>query len=238
MKTPALLSAKNLTKVFDSVVALQDITVSFAQGISYALMGVSGSGKSTLLSLLAGLDTPTSGLILYNNRSLAVFSSVERQQFLASTLGLVLQKPHLLQELTVLENVMIKGLIQGLSYKQAAERAHELLVQLSISDKAYSMPATLSGGQQQRVALARALFTSPAFLLADEPTAHVDSQTKHAILSFLLAYCATHSVGLIISTHDHEVASALDHVLCITNGQLQAHPSASESTYYQQPTVL
>ena len=128
--------------------------------------------------------------------------------------------PYLIEELSVLENIMIKGLISGQSYKQAAKRGYELLDAVGLGQKADSSTVTLSGGEQQRVALARALFTQPDFILADEPTAHLDVMTKQTIVNLLLTCKRQWGMGLIVATHDQSVAEQMDTMVKLEKGIL------------------
>lgn len=199
---------------------LRDINYSFAQGTSYALMGASGSGKSTFMHILAGLDTTTKGLVSFDNKNVALLNAKERTYFLNTQLGLLFQSPYLIYELSVLENTMIKGLIALMSHDAAAKRAQQLLTLVGIADKIDYYPPQLSGGQQQRLALARALFNNPAFLLADEPTGNLDAHTAAEIIALLRTIQQETGMGMIISTHDERVASAMDKRLQIKDNQL------------------
>lgn len=236
MKRQATFIVKNLTKSFYSsevpVTPLKDINALFLQGQSYSIMGISGSGKSTLLSLLAGLDKPTAGTIYFDNKDLSLLSPAEQSYFLAHEISIVFQKPYLLQELTVLENVILKGLIQNKSFKDCQKKGQELLDLVGLLDKKDYNPLALSGGEQQRVSLARALFSNPTFLLADEPTAHLDHKSKSELMSLLVSLCRTNNMGLILSTHDREVASYLDIILYISEGTLIRHSESLKSQEY------
>lgn len=183
------LATKNLKKYFiqgqQHYKILKGITSVFERGKSYAITGVSGVGKSTLVHLLAGLDAPTSGNVLYNNIDIKSFTSRQKEQFLNQSIGLVFQSSHLIGELTILENVMIKGLIAGKNQDQCLRQAMELLKLVGLFEQKEQKTMSLSGGQQQRVAIARALFNEPAFLLADEPTGNLDIKTGKAIVDLL-----------------------------------------------------
>lgn len=207
-----ILSLDNVCKAFktgaEKTVILQDLSAQFACGRSYSLEGVSGTGKSTLIYLLAGLDVPTSGQVLYNGVSFAALSADEREIYLKKELGLVFQFPYLMYELSVLENVMLKGLLDSTKTKDVQERALLLLEQVGLYEKRDSTPAVLSGGEQQRIALARALLNDPAFLLADEPTAHVDSKTRDVIMNMILDRMQA-GMGIILTSHDPEVSSLM-----------------------------
>lgn len=208
---------------------LQGISIKFLQGTSYAITGVSGSGKSTLMHILAGLEHPDAGEVLFNEISLQKFSAVECERFRNQSIGLVFQKPYMIQELTVLENVMLKGLIAGMSYEECHDQAVTLVHRMGLMEKIAQQPASLSGGQQQRVALARALFNKPLFLLADEPTGNLDHATATSMLDFILECQQTWSMGLIISSHDPLIANAVQEVWHLQDGVLQRQHKATQA---------
>ena len=221
----AVLQVQDVSKSFkqagSELPVLSDVTVTFEQGSSYALTGVSGTGKSTLLHLLAGLDKPDGGAVYFNEQNIALFSPSQLDHFHNGTIGLVFQNPYLIRELSVLENVILPGMIRGKSRHTCQERAYDLLKQVGLLEKAHEKPASLSGGQQQRVAIARALFNKPAFLLADEPTGNLDEKTGHAIIDLLLCYQQEWKMGLIISSHDQYVAHTMQYVYQLKNGNLE-----------------
>lgn len=218
----AIIAVDNLHKTFangaNKLEVLRGITVSFLQGSSYAITGVSGSGKSTFIHLIAGLDTPTSGTVSFNGQNLATASQQFKDNFLRQSIGLVFQMPYLIAELSVLENVMIRGLLAGDSMAQCKKRAQELLDAVGIADKAACRPLSLSGGQQQRVALARAMFCRPAFLIADEPTGNLDEHTGRGIVELLLSCQREWQMGIIVSSHDDYVTQAMSNVYQIKDG--------------------
>ena len=218
----------SVTKKFSNVhgvtTVLDDACYVFEQGSSYAIMGPSGVGKSTLLSLLTGFEKPTHGTITYHGKNIATLAHEaphDYSDFLHAKLGLVFQSPCLVPELSMLENVSIKGLISGMSQQACYLRATELLERVGLGSCLQQSVTTLSGGQQQRVALARALFIAPQFLLLDEPTAHVDVQTARDIITLLQEFKKEDGIGIIVVCHDVAVAQAMDHVLKIENGKLQ-----------------
>jgi lipoprotein-releasing system ATP-binding protein len=218
------LRLDHVSKIFNqgsqSITVLSEVTISFTSGKNYALTGSSGSGKSTVINLLAGLDEPTNGTVYFNNQSIGSFDQSQKQLFLNRSIGLVFQVPHLLKELSVLENVMIKKLINSKADKQSISYAHDLLALVGLADRAQAEPLLLSGGEQQRVAIARALFLKPEFLLADEPTAHVDEKNRDIIIDLLLKSQQETGMGLIIASHDTLVSAAMDTSFRLTNNKI------------------
>jgi lipoprotein-releasing system ATP-binding protein len=211
---------KSYTQAGTSVRVLHDVCVTFEKGASYAITGASGSGKSTLIHLLAGLDRPTSGSILFDKQNIALFTEDQKSAFLSTGIGLVFQYPYLIKELNVLENVMLKGLIAGDTKQKSLEMAKDLLEWVGLDQKVNAYPGQLSGGQQQRVALARALMNKPAFLLADEPTGNLDLKTGTAIIDLILNLQKEWGMGIIISSHDAYVAQKMNTVYELKEGKL------------------
>lgn len=220
----AVITVENLHKNYMSgnneLRILRGINVSFESGASYAITGVSGSGKSTLMHLVAGLDRPTCGKVLYNGKDIAVLSASEQSTFLHKSIGLVFQLPYLINELSVRENIMIRGLIGGMDQETCCTRAEQLLEAIGLTDKSCCKPETLSGGQQQRVALARAIFTKPDFLLADEPTGNLDEKTGADIVNLLVSCQHEWGMGIIVSSHDAYVADRMQTVYQLKDGLL------------------
>jgi ABC-type lipoprotein export system ATPase subunit len=218
------LRLHNITKTFKqgpaSVVVLNNITMLFEQGSTYAITGASGAGKSTLLHIAAGLEQPTHGQLFFNDQESRAMTAEAISNLRTFFLGLVFQAPYLISELTVLENVMVKGLIAGMPYDICKDKAYELLTAVGLQEKAATLPAKLSGGQQQRVAITRALFNKPAFLLADEPTGNLDERTGNDLIDFLLDCQAQWGMGLIVSSHDPYVSSKMNRVFHLHNGTL------------------
>lgn len=214
------LSAQSVYKKFGSQEVIKNVSVTFSIGTSYALVGSSGTGKSTLLHMLAGLDRPSVGAVLLDRCDIYSLSSKDQSKLLNQRIGLVFQNPYLIYELSVIENIMMPGLIAGQRYAACAVKAKALLVRIGLQDKAFACPALLSGGQQQRVAIARALFNEPDFLLADEPTGNLDEKTGKCIIDFLRECQQEWHMGMIISSHDAYVAQSMDHVYCLKDGQL------------------
>jgi len=211
---------QSISKQFMQLPVLRAITQNFDQSAAYAITGFSGSGKSTLLHIIAGLEAPSNGSVFYNGQNVRQFSLKQREFFFNAELGLIFQLPYLIDELSVIENAMCKGLIAGLPYDECHQKASILLNQLGIAEKSTESPRSLSGGQQQRVAIARALLMRPSFLLADEPTGNLDEVTGRAIIEILLRYHKEYGMGLIISSHDEYVIQKMDIQLVLNDGNL------------------
>ena len=210
------LSLYNISKKFyarhGEVVVFDSLSVDFYQGRSYALNGPSGSGKSTLLHILAGIEAPCSGKVLYKGENLNFFTKKDKQYFLHNDIGMIFQTPLLVPELTVLENILFKDLIIKYPSTEKIKRGLELLAELHLEDKAYAFPHLLSGGQAQRVAFGRALYNKPAFILADEPLAHLDRDNQKIILAMLKRSQIEWGMGVVLSSHTKEIIESMDSI--------------------------
>lgn len=173
--------------------------------------------------MLAGIDHPSSGTISLNERNISSLSIAKKTTLLQQSIGIVFQQPLLIQELTVLENIMLKAMTHTSITGQSIAHAKQLLSEVNLLEKAHCSPNTLSGGQQQRVAILRALFHTPQFLFADEPTGNLDQQNGRAVIELLLHYQKKYNMGLIISTHDLQVAKECSIILEIQNKNLLSH---------------
>lgn len=218
------IQLKKVCKSFSQTEAtfeiLKNITMSFDRKKSYAIIGSSGSGKSTLLHMIAGIQAPSSGSIYFNDTSLYSLPIQEKITLLQHNIGIVFQQSLLINELSVLENIMLKQIIQGGLARKHKLHAQELLSNIGLLDKADCMPNTLSGGQQQRVALLRAVFQAPQFLLADEPTGNLDNSSRDKVIELMFDYQKKYAMGLIISTHDIHIAQKCDYILKIENNEI------------------
>jgi putative ABC transport system ATP-binding protein len=203
----ALIELSEVTKRYagGGTPALDQVSVRVAAGEAVAVMGPSGSGKSTLLNLVAGLDRPSAGTVTVAGQRVDTFSETGAARYRRSQVGMIFQFFNLVEDLTVTGNVMLPARLAGMRRRAARARADQLLTQLGIDRYRDSYPGRLSGGERQRVAIARALVSSPAVLLADEPTGAVDTAAGRAIGQLLLDLNAAGQTLLIV-THNPELA--------------------------------
>ena len=197
---------------------LSDISFNVKHGESVAVVGTSGSGKSTLLSLLAGLDTASSGEVMLDGEPLHKLDEEARAALRAAKVGFVFQSFMLVQSLTALENVMLPAELAG--KEDAKEQALALLEKVGLSHRVDHYPSQLSGGEQQRVAIARAFVGSPKILFADEPSANLDSKNGHMIESLLFDLNKQNGTTLILVTHDEALAQKCERIIQIEAGEL------------------
>ncbi|BED88795.1 ABC transporter ATP-binding protein [Pseudoalteromonas sp. MM1] len=197
---------------------LSDISFNVKHGESVAIVGTSGSGKSTLLSLLAGLDTASSGEITLDGEPLHKLDEEQRAALRAEKVGFVFQSFMLVQSLTALENVMLPAELAG--ERDAKEQALALLEKVGLSHRIDHYPSQLSGGEQQRVAIARAFIGTPKILFADEPSANLDSKNGKMVESLLFELNQQHGTTLILVTHDEALAQKCQHIVQIEAGRL------------------
>jgi putative ABC transport system ATP-binding protein len=197
---------------------LSDINLMIESGESVAIVGESGSGKSTLIGLLAGLDSPTTGSIMLNGKSLTKMDEDGRAAMRNQLVGFVFQSFQLLQGLTALENVMLPLELRGDT--KAKDAAVRLLERVGLSKRLTHTPRQLSGGEQQRVALARAFVSQPALLFADEPTGNLDSKTGANIIDLLFELNQESKTTLILVTHDHSLANRCQRTIRLDAGKI------------------
>ena len=199
---------------------LAGASVTIHAGEIIALVGPSGAGKSTLLHIAGLLERPDAGVIMIGGRDVGQAGDAERTRLRRESVGFVYQSHRLLPEFSALENVAIPQRIAGAGWKQAGQRAIELLERLGLGARLNHRPAELSGGEQQRVAIARALANHPALLLADEPTGNLDPKTAGIVHQELLDLVRGQGVAALIATHNLELAARMDRVLHLDNGRL------------------
>lgn len=211
-----ILQALGLGKAYPSgtgsLEVLRDCSLAVAPGERVAIVGPSGVGKSTLLHLLAGLDRPDTGRLLFRDRDLAAMTEAELASYRSANVGMVFQFYHLLSELTALENVMLPLLI-GSRRAAAIERASFLLSEAGLEDRSNHFPSELSGGERQRVAIARALACEPALLLADEPTGNLDVGNGVRIMQLFGQMHSAHGMAMVMVTHNPDLVADFDRVL-------------------------
>lgn len=219
-----ILKIENVSKSFsyesEHNYILKDINAEFQQNKTYSFSGISGSGKSTLISLLVGLQSPSSGKVLFNNDDLNYFDKVKKQAFLSKNIGLVFQMPYLIEELTVLENIMIKEMINKDISQDHISQGYKLLDLIGLKSKANFIPSLLSGGEQQRVAIARAIYNQPSFLIADEPTSALDEKNRDIIIELFKECHKQWGMGVIIACHDPAISKTMDVKYELSSGSL------------------
>ena len=223
IKTQGLI--KTYGKKDAAVHALRGIDLEVQAGEFLAVIGPSGSGKSTLLHLIGGVDRPTEGSILVEDKELNSFNEKQMSLYRRRRVGFVFQYYNLVPVLTVEENISLPLMLDGL--KPDREWLEELLTRLNLQDKRQSLPNQLSGGQQQRTAMARALIHRPALVLADEPTGNLDSQNGREIMALLRDTVRRVGQTLILITHDHNIAAQADRVMVIEDGLIRPMSAAA-----------
>lgn len=220
----SIISIRNLTKIYDGssieVVAVNGLSLSFEKGEFAAIVGPSGSGKTTLLNMLGGLDRPTSGEVIIDGQNIWDLSPSKLTDFRLHKIGFVFQSYNLIPVLTAGENTEFIMHLQGRSKQERVRRTKELLEEVGIGDRIKSRPNKLSGGQQQRVAVARALASKPTFILADEPTANLDSKSTENLLDIMEKLNREENVTFIFSTHDARVVNKARRVITLLDGQV------------------
>jgi putative ABC transport system ATP-binding protein len=224
---PPAVEVTHLRKVYGSgrteVVAVRDATLSIARGEVVGMLGPSGSGKSTILTAMALINPPTSGRISINGIPVldGPRALVDLRRFRREHLGFVFQKANLIPFLTALENVQIALEVNATPAHDARRRALELLDYLGVAPRAQNLPAALSGGEQQRVAVARALANNPSLLLADEPTAALDSQRGRQVMELFARVAHERNAGVLVVTHDHRTLDVFDRILEVEDGMIR-----------------
>jgi putative ABC transport system ATP-binding protein/lipoprotein-releasing system ATP-binding protein len=217
------ITLDRLTKTFQAGgtinQVLKDVTLKLISDESTAIVGTSGSGKSTLLSIIGTLDRPTNGSFFLGERDVSRMKAGELSEVRFNDIGFIFQQYYLISSLTVLENVLSPLLMRKVDFNKK-ERAISLLERVGLKDHLHKLPSQLSGGQQQRVAIARALINQPAWILADEPTGNLDTGTGETIFSLLLELKKETGCGLIIVTHEMELAKKMDRQIHIQDGEI------------------
>ena len=221
---PVILKAEGVEKQYGNektgVHALRGIDLEIEEGMFYAIIGKSGSGKSTLLHILGGLDKPTKGAIFLEGENISALRGNALALVRRRRIGFVFQSYNLLEEHTVMENILLPIHLDG--RRPDMEFIDQVVDALGIRDKLSSYPDELSGGQKQRVAIARALAPRPAILLADEPTGNLDDKTSREVMELLGKSAREFGQTMVLVTHDREIASQADRVVTIADGRIQS----------------
>jgi putative ABC transport system ATP-binding protein len=220
----ALIKLEKLQKLYNTtavpVHAINNLNLEIQKKEFAAIVGPSGSGKTTLLNIIGGLDKPTSGSVTVNGVNIGRIGSSKLIEYRLRHIGFVFQAYNLIPVFTALENVEFIMLLQGIAKKERRQRAGELLKAVGLDDRQNNFPAQLSGGQQQRVAVARALASRPDFVLADEPTANLDSESAEALLDLMETLNRTYEMTFIFSTHDPRVIQRARRVVTLRDGSV------------------
>jgi putative ABC transport system ATP-binding protein len=226
-----LITAEGIKKVYEDngvpVEAIRGIDLKIKYGEFTAVVGPSGSGKTTFLNIISGLDTPSEGKVWLNGKLISSMSGTELSDFRRDNIGFIFQAYNLIPVLTVEENVEYIMLLQGVAPKERHDRVVTLLKELGLDGFADRYPPQLSGGQQQRVAIARAMVSQPSIILADEPTANLDSKTGGELLDMMRKLNKEQNMTFLFSTHDQMIMERATRLVILKDGQVEndeAHP--------------
>lgn len=225
----SIIQISDLYKIYDEntvpVHALNGVNLTINEGEFTAIVGPSGSGKTTLLNMIGGLDIPSKGKVVINGTDVGALKSGKLIDFRLHNIGFVFQAYNLIPVLTAIENVAFIMQLQGMPKDKRQRRAKELLEAVGIGDKANQRPGKLSGGQQQRVAVARALASEPKFILADEPTANLDSKSTNDLLDMMQKMNEESKITFLFSTHDKRVMDKAKRIITIDDGLVSSDKS-------------
>ena len=218
------LNCKNLSKSFvinnETLDVLIDINLEIGESEKIAISGKSGAGKSTLLHIMAGLDKPTNGSVVYNGNDLSNISLNKLSKIRLLNFGFVYQFHYLLEDLTIEENISIPAMLNGTYNDDSKNQIHEIMHNLNIIDRKDHLPWKLSGGEKQRAAIARALTNKPKFLFLDEPTGNLDRDNARIIQELIIDISNNYGVALITATHDNEFIKAFSKVYVLSDARI------------------
>ncbi|MGL5822261.1 MAG: ABC transporter ATP-binding protein [Sarcina sp.] len=218
-----MIEIKNIVKKYqmgkDTIIALNNVSLTINEGEFLAIVGPSGSGKSTMMHIIGGLDTPNEGSVLFDGKDIAKYKDKEMAKFRNKQIGFVFQAFNLENTQTALENVMMPLIFSGMSKKERKEKALKALEQVELAHLAKHKPSEMSGGQRQRVSIARALVNDPKIIFADEPTGNLDSKTGENIMDLFHALNAK-GYTFIMVTHNQEEANKAKRVVQIKDGNI------------------
>ena len=219
-----LISVKGVSKVFkvgeENFTALRDINLEIDTGSFMSFVGPSGSGKTTILNLIGGLDVPTTGNIFFKNTKLSAMNRNQMAQYRRKNIGFIFQTYNLFPVYSVYENILFPLLLNGSKEKDARERVMNIINKVGLSDQVKKRPSQLSGGQCQRVAIARALVKDPLLILADEPTANLDSKNSLQILELMSELNKQYKAAVVFSTHDEKVTRYVRREVGLEDGKI------------------
>jgi len=219
-----LISVKGVSKVFkvgeENFTALRDINLEIDTGSFMSFVGPSGSGKTTILNLIGGLDVPTTGNIFFKNTKLSAMNRNQMAQYRRKNIGFIFQTYNLFPVYSVYENILFPLLLNGSKEKDARERVMNIINKVGLSDQIKKRPSQLSGGQCQRVAIARALVKDPLLILADEPTANLDSKNSLQILELMSELNKQYKAAVVFSTHDEKVTRYVRREVGLEDGKI------------------
>jgi putative ABC transport system ATP-binding protein len=228
-----VIDAHNLSKVYDEkkipVYALNGVHLHIERGEFIAIKGPSGSGKTTLLNMIGGLDFPSSGFVEINKTNITALKGNKLIEFRLKNIGFVFQSYNLVPVLTAKENIEFILLLQKRPFAEREKRVWELLEEIGLKDKANKRPGELSGGQQQRVAVARALAPKPQFILADEPTANLDTVSAKNLLDMMAKLNKEENMTFIFSTHDQRVINRARRVITLEDGKIVSDTAPTQT---------
>lgn len=219
-----LISVKGVSKIFkvgeENFTALRDINLEIDTGSFMSFVGPSGSGKTTILNLIGGLDVPTTGNIFFKNTKLSAMNRNQMAQYRRKNIGFIFQTYNLLPVYSVYENILFPLLLNGSKEKDVRERVMNIINKVGLSDQVKKRPSQLSGGQCQRVAIARALVKDPLLILADEPTANLDSKNSLQILELMSELNKQYKAAVVFSTHDEKVTRYVRREVGLEDGKI------------------
>ena len=220
----SIIQTSDLNKIYDETIvpvhAINNVNLQFEEGEFTAIIGPSGCGKTTLLNLIGGLDSPTSGNVIIDGTNITNLKPREIIDFRLKNIGFVFQAYNLIPVLTAKENVEFIMQLQGAESEKIEERVKKLFDQIGLIERMNDRPGKMSGGQQQRVAVARALASKPKFVLADEPTANLDSKSTHNLLDIMLKLNESENTTFIFSTHDSRVIKRARRLISLEDGKV------------------
>ena len=221
-----LITLERVSKVYqvgeENFTALNDVNLEVEKGAFMSFVGPSGSGKTTLLNLIGGLDRPTTGKVLFKGASLENMSREQLAAYRRENIGFIFQTYNLLPVYSVYENILFPLILNGLKESHVRERVENMVAKVGLMDQINKKPAQLSGGQCQRVAIARALVKDPLLILADEPTANLDSENSHQILELMQELNHEYKAAVIFSTHDEKVTRYIRREVRLEDGRVSS----------------